>query len=95
MEIKTSCGRLIQVECFGEVQLVGDGKIEGYIRHTVKFGMDFIEVFVPDYTFVSADKKRGFRSAGLFSHNAIYSIKIPDYTPEETIVDKICRKLGI
>ena len=85
MEIKTSCGILIQVECFGEVQLVGCGKIEGYIRHTVKFGMDFIEVFVPDYTFVSADKKRGFRSAGLFSHNAIYSIKIPDYTPEETI----------
>ena len=85
MDIKTSDGALIQVECFGEVRLVGCENIEGYIRHTVKFGMDFIEVFVPDYTFVSADKKRGFRSAGLFSHNAIYSIKIPDYTPGDKL----------
>ena len=74
--------------CTGKLSLMGHGCLEGVIQHVKKFDMDFIEVMIPEYETVSTDAKVGshiitkyqkfvgFKSAGMFTYNAIYGIDI-------------------
>ena len=91
--------------CTGKLSLMGHGCLEGVIQHVKRFGMDFVEVLVPNYEFISSylnektnevetyKKSNGLKSAGLYSYASIYSIEIYPVKFDKSVIELSCEDL--
>lgn len=83
------------------LNLMGHTRYIGVLRQSKKYGMSFIEVFLPKYTWISKTSKIGstqtecfmklvsFESAGYFAYKSIHSIEPSDEKIEKYKIENI------